>query len=103
MCKWKKILGHIATGNKSTSETIDGRVKKAKFARRGIRNTRITHREIDTNLRLQLFVAIIGSILLYSLHIILINKTDKYHKKITNVNYIEIYELGRNDFTFFQN
>ena len=71
-----KILGHIINTNESMDEAIKDRLKKAKNAWYAIKNKYITNKEINTKLRLQLFDSLIGSILLYSLHIIQLNKTN---------------------------
>ena len=70
-----KILGHVINTNESMDEAIKDRLKKAKNAWHAIKNKYITNKEINTKLRLQLFDSLIGSILLYSLHIIQLNKT----------------------------
>ena len=54
--------------NTNTTIATNGRIKKERFAWAQLRRTFITKNDIATNKRLILLDALIGSILLYSLH-----------------------------------
>ena len=74
--KTSKILGHIMNTTNNLNEAVEDRIQKAKAAWRYIRNSIITNKNISKKLRLMLFDSLITSILLYSLHIIPMNKTN---------------------------
>ena len=71
-----KILGHIMNTDNNMNEAIQDRLLKSNNARVGIKNPYIANKEIDTRLRLTLYDTIIGSILLYSMHITPLNKNN---------------------------
>ena len=62
--------------NNNLKEAVGDRVQKANYAWRNIRNSVITDKNVNKELRLMLFESLITSILLYSLHIIHMNKTN---------------------------
>jgi len=61
------------TNNNNTNEAIQDRLSKGNTAWRNIKNSYIPNKTLDTKLRLQLYDTLIGSILLYSLHVIPLN------------------------------
>ena len=90
MCINGKIPGHKMTGKENTNETIDDRIPKANDAWVKIRRSFINDKNIDTRLRIQLFGALIGSILLYRLNIIPLNTTNprklqRFYAKCTRI------------------
>ena len=70
------ILGPITNTDNNLNEAVDDRIQKANDAWDNIRNSVITENNVNKKLRLMIFESLITSILLYSLHIIPMSKTN---------------------------
>ena len=71
-----KILGRMMTADNHNAIAVQDRLCKAKNAWAKLRRSFITNADIHIKYRLIIFHSIIGSILLYSLHIAELNKTN---------------------------
>ena len=91
------ILGYIMDGGNKTRETTDDRIKNENAEWDKVRNTSITNTNIDIKLRLQVFDALVGSVLLHSLCAIpIINSNNLSKLQICYPKCIRINDIRKN-------
>ena len=80
------------TPNETDNATINGRISKARNAWVGNKRKIIIAKDLDTWLKINLFFALIGSILFYSLHV---TKTNKSQLRKNTIILFKMY-MGNN-------